>query len=215
MELLSGWEAGESSTPESIAVRDLLLDAAVVLNARQVKLAAFGSPLPSIEPLVQPLRLLCDRAERRGVRLALEPMPFGLVATVDKMAELLEAVDRPGTFGVFIDSWQFFRAGNDLQSFERMIDVRSVFGVELSDAGSEVQGTLIDDTIHHRLLPGQGSLDLVGFVSTLSRMGWRGPWGVEIMSDTHRKLPLVDALTVAHDAAKGVIVRSLGKAIDA
>lgn len=209
VELLSGWQDDSALRQGGAELRDLLFEAAEELNARQVKIAAFGEPLDDISPIVQPLIRLCDVAESRNVRIALEPMPFGLVSSVPKIAELLSRVDRPRTFGIFIDSWQFFRAENTLGDLKEQIGVENIFGVELNDASPQVHGTLIEDTINHRLPPGDGSFDLIGFVSTLSEMGWRGPWGVEIMSRSHRKLSLEDALTVAHESAHRVLVEAL------
>lgn len=210
VELLTDWWDGTATSTEAVQMRELLLEAAQVLGASQLKLAALGEPLADTSPLHAPLGDLCDRAEERGVRLALEAMPFGLVARVPKIAELLAAVDRPATFGVFLDCWQFFRAGNDLAELREQIDIQRVFGVELDDAAAQVRGTLLEDTIDHRLLPGAGDLDLRGFISTLAEMGWRGPWGVEVMSVEHRRRPLEEALRVAYESASRVLYDVLG-----
>ena len=42
-------------------------------------------------------------------------------------------------------------------------------------------------------------------VAALRATGWNGPWGVEILSDEHRALPVRDALDRAARTAREVI----------
>ena len=57
---------------------------------------------------------------------------------------------------------------------------------------------LFHDTIHHRVLCGSGTFDVIGFIETLQQIGFPGPWGVEIISEAHRRRPLQEALVDAH-----------------
>ena len=80
-----------------------------------------------------------------------------------------------------------------------------IFGVELDDAAAEIVGTLFEDTVDHRLLCGDGVFDLSGLVDLLRDKGFDGPWGVEILSASFRKLPVRDALAQAADTARKVL----------
>jgi hypothetical protein len=51
-----------------------------------------------------------------------------------------------------------------------------IFGVELDDAARNMVGTPFEDTLNHRLLCGDGSFDLPGFVAVLRDLGFDGPW---------------------------------------
>jgi sugar phosphate isomerase/epimerase len=73
-----------------------------------------------------------------------------------------------------------------------------VFVVELSDAPAPQSADLFRDTIDHRVLCGSGTFDVIGFVKTLQQIGFPGPWGVEIISEAHRRQPLDEALADAH-----------------
>jgi sugar phosphate isomerase/epimerase len=73
-----------------------------------------------------------------------------------------------------------------------------VFVVELSDAPAPQSDDLFLDTIHHRVMCGSGTFDVQGFVETLQSIGFTGPWGVEIISDVHRRRPLHESLADAH-----------------
>lgn len=66
--------------------------------------------------------------------------------------------------------------------------------MELNDADQSAVGTLFEDTVHRRRYCGEGTFDLPGMIAALRSTGWDGPWGVEILSDEHRALPLATAL---------------------
>lgn len=209
VELLTDWwETGEKRT-KSDQIRELLFTAAHALDATHIKIGtAFGAALESMVPLVAPLRDLADHAAERGVRIALEPMPFSMVSTVPIAGDLIRAVDRPNC-GVLVDSWHVFRAGTNVADVRASMSAEIVFGVELDDAAADVVGTLFEDTINERLLCGAGSFDLIGLVQAMTVIGYTGPWGVEIISNAHRALPLYEALRVAHDSAEQVISSAL------
>lgn len=209
VELLTDWwETGERRAT-SDTVQELLFTAATELDAVHIKIGtAFGEPMDPVDPLIAPLRELADLAGERGVRLALEPMPFSMVSTIPIAADLIRAVDRPNC-GLLIDSWHVFRAGTTPAQVRDAVTADIVFGVELDDAAPDVVGTLFEDTRNERLLCGQGSFDLTGLVQALTDIGYRGPWGVEIISHAHRRLPLHEALVAAHDSAETVIRTAL------
>ncbi|MFC7752437.1 sugar phosphate isomerase/epimerase family protein [Tsukamurella soli] len=190
-------------------VRKLLFEAASRLDAGHIKIGtAFGNALDSIDPLVAPLRDLADEAADLGVRLALEAMPFSMVSSVPMGADLVRAVDRANC-GILVDSWHVFRAGTSIADLRASLSADILFGVELDDAAEAVVGTLFEDTRDHRLLCGQGSFDLIGLVQALTAIGWRGPWGVEIISDDYRALELTTALDQARRSASAVIEEAL------
>lgn len=76
-----------------------------------------------------------------------------------------------------------------------------IVGVELSDADTDQLGTLFEDTANRRRLCGQGSFDLRGCIRALRAAGWTGPWGVEILSEHVRRLPVREATAAAFTTA--------------
>jgi sugar phosphate isomerase/epimerase len=56
--------------------------------------------------------------------------------------------------------------------------------------------------VHRRRYCGEGSFDLKGIITALRTAGWTGPWGVEILSEEHRLLPVREALRRAADTAR-------------
>jgi sugar phosphate isomerase/epimerase len=82
------------------------------------------------------------------------------------------------------------------------VPLRHIVGVELNDADAEQIGTLFEDTVHRRRLCGEGTVDLAGIIAALRTAGWHGPWGVEILSDEHRKKPVRQAVADAFRTAR-------------
>jgi sugar phosphate isomerase/epimerase len=194
VEILNHWWDTGDRRRASDDVRAVLLEAAEVLRARFIKVGtSFSERLSSFDPLVEPLRALAQQAADHGTRIALEPMPFSMVADVPMAVDLVRAVDHPAC-GVIIDSWHVFRAGTTLTELAECLTPDILFGVELDDADADVVGTLFEDTVNQRRLCGEGTFDLPGLVRTMRAVGYDGGWGVEIISEEHRALSLDDAL---------------------
>ncbi|MBM6401315.1 sugar phosphate isomerase/epimerase family protein [Phycicoccus sonneratiae] len=209
VELVEDWWTSGVAKEESDRRRDLLLDAAVALGALHVKA---GPPVDTgpADPhdLVPGLRALARAAGERGVRVALEPLPFSTVSTLPLGARLVEEAGVPN-LGLVVDAWHVFRAGTSLDELADALGPGSVFAVELNDADPQVVGTLFEDTVHRRRYPGEGCFDLDGLVRVLTAAGFEGPWGVEMLSTEHRTRPLEEGLRAAHASATAVLRRAL------
>ncbi|WP_284980565.1 sugar phosphate isomerase/epimerase family protein [Arthrobacter sp. efr-133-TYG-118] len=200
VELLTNWW-DDSLSHEWRPQFELLLDAAEILGARFIKIGtAFSEPLDDLDFLVEPLRRLATEASKRGTRIALEPMPFSMVGSMPAAAELTRSVDMPEC-GLVVDYWHVFRAGTSLEELSRSVTADQIFGVELNDADAEIKGTLFEDTRDNRRLCGEGDQDVTGFIKTLQAIGFKGPWGVEILSEQHRTRPIREALESARSTA--------------
>jgi sugar phosphate isomerase/epimerase len=211
VELIDGWRQDADQGDTSDHVRDLLFRAATDLDAIHVKIATLVGPVrDDVDWFVDSLRGLADHAAERGVRLALESMPYTMLGSVPQAADLVRAVDRDN-LGLLIDSWHVFRAGTTLEDLRKSLTADIIFGVELDDAAELPIGVLLEDSINERLLCGEGTFDLVGLVQTLVDIGFRGPWGTEIISRTHRGLPLFEALHKARSATASVLSSALSK----
>ena len=81
-------------------------------------------------------------------------------------------------------------------------------GVQLDDAPAKPEADLFEETQHRRLLPGQGSFDLVGLIRTLDEIGSRAPLGVEIFSDALAKRPVDAIARTPFDATRTVVARA-------
>jgi sugar phosphate isomerase/epimerase len=54
-------------------------------------------------------------------------------------------------------------------------------------------GTVFEDTIRNRRLPGEGELNVPNFLRCVAQAGYDGVYGVEMVSDAHRRLSLDEA----------------------
>lgn len=206
VEILADWWTEGERRIASDQARDDLFEAAAAIGASNLKvLACLDATPPEWEVFVRELRELGVRASDLGINLALEPMPFSSnIRTVRDGMRLVEAVDLDNV-GLTLDTWHVYRAGTPFEQLERLLAPESIFIVEIDDCAEEPVGSLWDDTVDNRLLPGEGSADTSGFVEQMLRLGFGGPWGVEIISTEHRNLPIREALARAADAAVACI----------
>ncbi len=206
IELIERWWIPRGRLGHSYDVRDLLFEAADILCPAFIKIGSEqAARTGDLLDVVAPLRELGAQAEAHGTRIAIEPMPFSIIDTVPAGAALARAAAHPAV-GLLIDAWHVFRAGTTIGDLARALTPEIIFGVELDDAADEVVGTLFEDTVHNRLLCGDGSFDLVGLIELLRYFGFRGPWGVEILSSEFRQLPVAHALKLAAESAAAVLV---------
>jgi sugar phosphate isomerase/epimerase len=205
IELLERWWIPRGESGHTYDVRDLLFEAADVLAPTFIKIGSdLGPRTTHPESLIAPLRELADQAAGRGTRVAIEAMPFSIISSVPMGAEIVTAADHPAV-GLLIDAWHVFRADASLEDLRDSLTPEMIFGVELDDATAEVVGNLFEDTLNHRLLCGEGSFDLRGFVALLRDKGFDGPWGIEILSASFRQLPVPQALKLAAASTLAVL----------
>lgn len=197
------WDDG-ARRQESDRVRHELLVAAEALGARHIKVTPDGDDGPWDRGLwAAKLSELATQADGVGARLGIEFFPWSNIKTLREGLQLVaDAGHDMG--GVIIDSWHIAR-GHTPPSALAAVPLHRIVGVELNDADEHVNGTLFEDTVHRRRYCGEGRLDLTSMISALRTAGWTGPWGVEILSDEHRALPVGAAVARAGASARTVL----------
>ncbi|MGB5078502.1 MAG: sugar phosphate isomerase/epimerase [Sphingorhabdus sp.] len=138
---------------------------------------------------------LCDQAADHGVRLAIEFVPTGAIADFARALELVERADRSNG-GIMVDSWHFFRSGSSLSQLAQCPGDR-IFSIQLNDAKATAEVDL-NVGMMHRLLPGEGELDLPGLISALAATGTIAPTGIETFS---ARLDAMDMREAAQECA--------------
>ena len=205
VELLDNWWTTGEQRRRSDEKRARLLNAARVLGARQIKIAPDASTDPALTPA--PLKLdrwaaelhhLAAQAADVGTRVAIEPLPFANLSDFTEAAQLIKAADHPAA-GLVVDIWHVERGPSTLADIDALPH-GIVFAVELNDALAEAADDLFRDTIRNRVLCGDGAFDIKGTIRALQGNGFDGPWGVEIISDAHRALPVDQALAAAYSS---------------
>ena len=200
LEIVGDWYTSGARRERSDYVRRNLLNAAEQLRAPCVK--AFGDVTGAdwpIDQLTADFRDLCDDAAGYGARVALEYMPFTNIRTPEAALKIVED-SGAANGGLTVDVWHTVRGGIN---FDRVAKIAAdkIFIVEIDDALAEPVGSLSDDTNNNRKLCGRGVFDIRGFLRAVERTGYRGPIGVEILSEEQRKRPLSEAASLAFQTA--------------
>ena len=201
LELLTDWWADGPRRRRSDEVRRKLLQAAGALGARHVKVAPDVSGEPwDHDRWVAEFAVLAEDARQAGTRVGLEFLPWSNIRTVHDGLRLVRDAGHDAG-GLVIDVWHTERAGTPPAELAG-VPLRHIVGVELSDADAGQVGTLFEDTANRRRLCGEGSFDLQGCIRALRAAGWAGPWGVEILSEAFRRLPVGEAVAAAFATAR-------------
>ena len=116
-------------------------------------------------------------------------MPFDVnVRSVDAALQVVGGAGASNG-GIAIDTWHMSKLGiapDDL----RRIPAEYLSWVELSDGRLDDMDDLVDATVNHRELPGEGEFDLRAYVEACREIGYPGPWGVEVLSEELRNQPI-------------------------
>jgi sugar phosphate isomerase/epimerase len=189
LEFLVDWYHTGERRRQSDKVRRELLEAARALGVRSIKIGpGIGEDSADIDLMAKEFTALCQQAADVGANIVLEIMPFSNVRTIETALAIVEGADQPNG-GLLLDIWHLQRGGIDFSEIARIPD-RFIKSVELNDAHRYPIEPLWMDTIHKRVLPGDGIFDIPAFIHAIQAKGYEGPWGLEVISDTHRKLPL-------------------------
>ena len=189
LEFLLDWFDEGERRQESDKMRREIFSVAAALGLRTVKVGpGFHEPEANVPKMRDAFARLCREAAEHGTGMMLEIMPWSNVRTVETALGIVEGAGQPNG-GILVDIWHFARGGIDYKEIAK-IPLQYIRGVELDDADEQVVGSLWEDTIHHRRLCGEGDLDPPAFIKAVQAAGYRGYYGVEILSEKHRKLPL-------------------------
>ena len=192
LEFLMDWflDEDDDRRKASDATRKLLFEAAAALDAHHIKVGNIpGTPCPLPQLTERFAQLCADAVQQHDALIAYEFMPFDVnVHTVDAALEVVGGADAANGV-IAVDTWHMEKLGiapDDL----RPIPSGLLGWVELSDGRRENMPDLIDETVNHRRLPGEGEFDIPAYVEVCRDIGYAGPWGVEVLSEELRNLPM-------------------------
>ncbi|MDT3443315.1 sugar phosphate isomerase/epimerase [Pseudofrankia sp. BMG5.37] len=179
---------------ETLAQAARLAEAAAVLGARWV-LAGFRAKLTAqTAPLIRRCAQILAEA---GAGLAVEFSPMGFVGTISEARDVVAAAGA-GQAGVLIDTWHFFRGKSTWEELAA-IPLAEIAYLQFDDAPPPV-GSGISETMHRRVMPGDGELDLERFASALLERGFDGLVSVEVLSAELRQLPVPEFCRRAYES---------------
>ena len=156
------------------------------------------------------LKLIAQGLAAEDIRFALEWVgpatsrkgknPF--VHTMDRALELVDMIDEPNV-GLLVDSFHWFTANHTYEDL-KALDPQLIVHVHVNDAPKRPPRDQID---MERLLPGEGIIDLVGFLRILKDKGYDGYLSIETFSDELKQLGWQKAARQAKRALDSVLAQ--------
>jgi len=152
----------------------------LMLVCSSVSPAALGG----IDRAAADFRELGDIAQAHGVRAGYEALAWGRHVNDHRDAwEIVRRADHPHV-GLILDSFHTLARKIDVETIRAIPGDRIAF-VQLADA-PKIDMDLLYWSRHFRNMPGQGDLDVTGFMRAVAATGYDGPLSLEIFNDQFR-----------------------------
>ena len=202
LEFLMDWflDEDDERRQASDEIRELLFDAAGALDAHHIKVGNIPGTPCGIPQLTERFGELCaDAAQHTDATIVYELMPFDVnVHDLDTALAVVEGAAADNG-GLAVDTWHMSKLGIEPMDLLR-VPLEYLSWVELSDGRLDDMDDLIDETVNHRALPGEGEFDVRAYVEVCREHGYEGPWGVEVLSDELRNNPIDVIFRRAYEA---------------
>ena len=192
LEFLNDWFLNGARKAESDSRKRRLLEASEALHAKHIKVGDFYNSKCTMPRIIESFAVLCMEAENYGATIGFEIMGC---AMIDNIKDAVTMVERSGAKngGLIIDIYQVANLGMTFEEISS-IPLKYLVNVELND------GTLPGSPDHdpaNRRFCGEGEYDIQGLIQCVNKMGYIGPWGVEVISEELATLPLKEMSTKA------------------
>jgi 4-hydroxyphenylpyruvate dioxygenase len=147
------------------------------------------------------LREMAERAARRGLRIGYEGLSWARHVRLWGHAwRIVQMADHPA-LGLIVDSFHTLSLGDDPSGIAR-VPGEKLFFVQMADA-PWLSMDVLSWSRHFRNFPGQGDLDVTGFMRAVLASGYSGPLSLEVFNDDFRSAP---ARLVARDGLRSLIL---------
>lgn len=193
LEFLNDWFLDEGTEGRAASDQDraLLFEAAAELGAHHIKVGNLKGTRSELSKITDRFGELCeDAARHHQATIGYELIPFDRdVPDLDTVLAIVEHA--PANGGLVLDFWHLGKLGITAADLRRIPPERLLY-VELSDGQIENMPDGSVETTMYRRLPGDGEFDVRGYIRVLRELGYRGPWGVEVLSVDLRAMPLAE-----------------------
>jgi sugar phosphate isomerase/epimerase len=146
---------------------------------------------------------VCERAAEFGLIINLEFLAWSGIGDLEIATAIVKAADCSNG-RLLVDSWHLARSGGTLSELER-VPGELISAVQLSDALEMPVQNLREESHDHRLIPGDGILDLVGMVQVLDRIGSTASMGVEVASAALRERAVIEVANATRNALQAIL----------
>jgi len=206
------WTPGTFDAKSLVAIDDMevfcygeeeMFAIADAVDARSINAVDVLGGRWGVDDAAEALAGLCDRAAEHDLLVHMEFLPWSRIADIAITWEIVRRADRPNA-GVAVDAWHWFRGSPDLDVL-RSIPGEKIIAIQLDDGPAAPEANLMAATLHDRLLPGEGEMDLATLLAALRDAGAVAPIGVEVFSDGLHALGSREAARRAGDAARRLL----------
>lgn len=196
LEFLTDWFLDGTRKWLSDGIRKRLLEASEALQAKHIKVGDFYNSPCEMPKLTESFAALCRDAENYGATIGFEIMG---AAMIDNIKDAVTMVKTAGAKngGIIIDIYQVANLGMTYEQISS-IPLEHFICAELNDGA--LKGSPLYDPARERRFCGEGDYDIKGFIKCVLDMGYKGPWGVEVMSPELAVLPLTELCTRAFNS---------------
>lgn len=144
---------------------------------------------------------MAERASRRGLRIGFEALSWGRHIRLWRQAwRIVQQAAHP-SLGLIVDSFHTLALQDDPAGLADVPGDR-IFFVQLADA-PKLSMDALSWSRHFRNFPGQGDLDVTGFLRAVLASGYAGPLSLEVFNDEFRAAP---ARLNARDGLRSLIL---------
>jgi sugar phosphate isomerase/epimerase len=195
LEFLADWFLEGERKMQSDIQKRKLLRAAEALDAHHVKVGDFYHEKYSMPRLLEAFAALCAEAAEHGTKIGFELMPFAMIDTLKDSLTMIEGAGAANG-GIVFDLWHLVKLHIPYEEVQQ-VPLKWIVSVELNDGTFVAPWSLHEDTVNHRRFCGEGEFDVKGFVECIRKTGYAGPWGIEVLSEELRRMPLEEATAYA------------------
>jgi sugar phosphate isomerase/epimerase len=179
------------------------MDLAERLDCQIINCTPTSAPYTGLEDAARAFAAVCDRAARRGLRCKLEFVYGSPLSDLVTAWKVVQMADRPNG-GLLVDNFHLFHSGGTFDEL-RSVPPERIFGVQLSDGPIDPGERDPRSGSFQRLLPGEGQLDVVGFVRTLEQMGAPAPYEAEPINRRWDEMPASVGMPMIRQAMADVV----------
>lgn len=165
---------------EESSARDLL-DSAAALGVPWINVLITGRRGQfTLDDAAEVFAGLCDTFAEHGLGATIE---FALRSIVNDVASATELVTRAGRPNgrILLDTWGYH--WGDSRAEDLPAGAPHIATIQVNDAPAEKPADFAHATRYHRLVPGDGVIDLAGLVRTLRAGGCTAPLVAEVFND--------------------------------
>jgi sugar phosphate isomerase/epimerase len=178
LEFLTDWFLSGARKAESDSRKRRLLEASAALQAKHIKVGDFYNTACPMPRIIEAFAVLCKEAENYGATIGFE---FMASAMIDNLKDSLTLVETAGAKngGIILDIVHVMNLGITYEEIST-IPLQYLVNVELNDG--TLPGSPRHDPSRERRFCGEGEFDIKGFIKCVYKMGYTGPWAVEVFS---------------------------------